>query len=127
VKQSDLGEYEEKCKRKTKYTIYKINHNSPSNQVVKMANINFSPQISKAKSIERFGEDIGQLSIAVYISHLNVSLLYMVSQEVVSPLMVSYSLVEDKIFGYEDGTGVITHERNSLKAHSKVSHGVHNP
>jgi hypothetical protein len=127
VKQSDLGEYEEKCKRKAKYTIYKINHNSPSNQVVKMANINFSPQISKAKSIERFGEDIGQLSIAVYVSHLNVSLLYMVSQEVVSPLMVSHSLVEDKIFGYEDGTGVITHERNSLKAHSKVSHGVHNP
>jgi hypothetical protein len=30
-------------------------------------------------------------------------------------------------FGYRDGTDVITHEGNSLKAHSKVSHGVHNP
>jgi hypothetical protein len=48
------------------------------------------------------------------------------SQEVVSPLKVSHSLVEDWIFGYRDDTGVIAHEGNSLKAHSKVSHGVHN-
>jgi hypothetical protein len=31
------------------------------------------------------------------------------------------------MFGHKDGTGVIAHEGNSLKAHSKVSHGVHNP
>jgi hypothetical protein len=31
------------------------------------------------------------------------------------------------VFGYRDGTGVIAHEGNSLKTHSKVSHGVHNP
>jgi hypothetical protein len=40
--------------------------------------------------------------------------------------VVSHSLIEDCIFGYRDGTGVIAHEVNSLKAHSKVSHGVHN-
>jgi hypothetical protein len=51
----------------------------------------------------------------------------MISQEVVSPLTVSHSLVEDWIFGYRDGTGVIAHEGNSLKAYSKVSHGVHSP
>jgi hypothetical protein len=44
----------------------------------------------------------------------------------VSPLKVSNSLVENWIFGYRDSTGVITQEENSLKAHSKVSHGVHN-
>jgi hypothetical protein len=60
-----------------------------------MANTNFSSQISKARSIEGFSEDIGQLSLCVYVSHLNVSLLYMISQEVVSPLHVSYSFVED--------------------------------
>jgi hypothetical protein len=92
-----------------------------------MANTNFPIQISKARNIERFGEDISQLSLCVYVSHLNVSLLYMISQEVVSPFKVSHSLVEDWIFGYRDGTGVIAHKRNSLKAHSKVSHGVHNP
>jgi hypothetical protein len=92
-----------------------------------MTNTNFPPQISKVRSIEGFGEDIGQLSLGVYVSHLNVSLLYMISQVVVSPLMVSHSLVEGWIFGYRDDTGVITHEGNSLKDHSKVSHGVHNP
>jgi hypothetical protein len=71
--------------------------------------------------IEGFGEDIGQLSLGVYVSHLNISFLNVISQEVVSPLNVSHSLVEDYIFGYRDGTGVIAHEENSLKTHSKVS------
>jgi hypothetical protein len=51
----------------------------------------------------------------------------MISQEVVSPLKMSHSLVEDWIFCYRDGTGVITHVGSSLKPHFKVSHGVHNP
>jgi hypothetical protein len=92
-----------------------------------MANTNSSPQISKARSIEGFGEDISQLSLSIDVSHLNISLLNVNSQEVVSPLKVSHSLVEDWIFGYRDGTGVIAHEGNSLKAHSKVSHCVHDP
>jgi hypothetical protein len=75
----------------------------------------------------RFGENVSQLTLCIYVSHLNVSLLYMISQEMVSPLKVPHSLVKDLIFGYKDGTGVITHEGNSLKAHFKVSHGVHNP
>jgi hypothetical protein len=65
--------------------------------------------------------------LCVYVSHLNIFLLYMISQKVVSPLKVSHSLMEDWIFGYKDSTGVIAHEGDSLKAHSKVSHGVHNP
>jgi hypothetical protein len=92
-----------------------------------MANTNFSPQSSKARSVKRFGENIGQLSLCINISHLYVSLLNMVSREVVSPLKVSYSFIEDWILGYRDGTGVVTHEGNSLEDHSKVSHGVHNP
>jgi hypothetical protein len=51
----------------------------------------------------------------------------MVSQEVVSPLKVSHSFVQDWVFGYRDGTGVVAQEGNSLEDHSKVSHGVHNP
>jgi hypothetical protein len=92
-----------------------------------MANTNFPSQISKSRRIKGFGENVSQLPLFVYVSHLNVTLLYMISQEVVSPLKVSHSLMEDGIFGYEDGTGVIAHKGNSLKAHSKVSHGVHNP
>jgi hypothetical protein len=93
-----------------------------------MANTNFPSQISKARSIVGFGKDVGQLSLGIDVSHLNISHLYMISQEVVSPLKVSHSLTEDWIFFcYRDGTGVIAHEGNSLKDHSKVSHGVHNP
>jgi hypothetical protein len=91
-----------------------------------MANIN-PPQVSKARSIEGFGEDIGQLSLGVYVFHLNVSLLYAISQKVLSPLKVSHSFMENCIFCYRDDTGVIAHEVNSLKAHSKVSHDVQNP
>jgi zinc transporter ZupT len=92
-----------------------------------MRNTNFTPQISKVKTIEGFGEDIGQLSLGVYASHLSVSLLYMISQEVVSSLNMSHLFMKDWIFGYWDGTSVIAHEENSLKPHSKVSHGVHYP
>jgi hypothetical protein len=74
-----------------------------------------------------FREDISQLSLSIDVSHLNISLLYMISQELVPPIKVSHYLVEDWIFDYRDGTGVIAHEVNSLKDHSKVSHGVHNP
>jgi hypothetical protein len=92
-----------------------------------MANTNFPLQSSKARSIKGFGENISQLSLCINVSHLDVSLFNMVSQKVVSPLKVSHSFVEDWVFGYRDGNGVVAHERNSLKDHSKVSYGVHNP
>jgi hypothetical protein len=92
-----------------------------------MTNTNFPLQISKSRIIKGFGENSGQLSLCVYVSHPNISLFNVISQEVVSPLKVSHSFVEDWIFGYRDDTGVIAHEGNSLKVHSKVSHGVHNP
>jgi hypothetical protein len=91
-----------------------------------MVNTNFPSQSSKARRIKRFGENIDQLSLYINVSHLYVSLLNIISQEVVSPLKVSHSFAEDWVFGYRDGTGVVAHEGNSLKAHFKVSHGVHN-
>jgi hypothetical protein len=48
-----------KYKRKIKYIIYKIKHPLlPSNQAIRMSNTNPPPQISKARSIEGFVEDI---------------------------------------------------------------------
>jgi hypothetical protein len=79
------------------------------------------------RSFKRFGENISQRSLCINVSHLDVSLFNMVSQEVVSHLKMYHSFMEDWVFGYRDGTGVVTHEGNSLKDHSKVSHGVHNP
>jgi hypothetical protein len=77
--------------------------------------------------IKGFGKNISQLSLCINVSHLDLSLFNMVSQEVVSPLKVSHSVVEDWVFSYRDDTGVIAHEGNSHKDHFKVSHGVHNP
>jgi hypothetical protein len=114
-------------KMQEKSKMYNKSTNSPSNQAIWMANTNFSPQISKSRRIKGFGEDVGLLSLSVYIPHLSVPLLYMFSQKVVSPLNMSHLFVKDWIFGYWDGTGVIAHEGNSLKIHSKVSHGVHYP
>jgi hypothetical protein len=51
----------------------------------------------------------------------------MISHEVESHFKVFHPFVEDLVFCYRDGTGVVAHEQNSLEYHSKVSHGVHNP
>jgi hypothetical protein len=95
VKQSDLGEYEENAREKQNIQYTRQSTNSSSNQAIWMANTNFFPQISKSRRIKGFGENVGQLSLGVYISHLNVPLLYMISQEVVSPLNMSHLFVED--------------------------------
>jgi hypothetical protein len=122
VKHSDLGEYEENAREKKIIQIYKIKRQLPLKSSHTDSKNQPPRQISKSRRIKGFGKNISQLSLCVYVSHLNVSLPYMISQE-----LMSHSLVEDWIFGYRDGTGVIAHEGNSLKAHSKVSHGVHNP
>jgi hypothetical protein len=53
------------------------------------------PQISKSRRIKGFGENVGQVSLNVYISHLNIPLLYTISQRVMSPLNMSHIFVED--------------------------------
>jgi hypothetical protein len=65
-----------------------------------MANTNFPSQSSKARRIKGFGEDVSQLSLCIDISHLNISLLNVISQEVMSPLKVSHSFVQDWVFRY---------------------------
>jgi hypothetical protein len=117
-----------KMQQKNKRTqIYKIEHKLPLKPSHKDVKHQFPLQSSKARSIKGFGENISQLSLCINVSHLDISLFNMVSQEMVSPLKVIHSFVEDWVFGYRDGTGVVTHEGNSLEDHSKVSHGVHNP
>jgi hypothetical protein len=100
VKQGDLGEYEKNAREKqnTQYTRQKHQLSlKPSHMDGKHQ---FPPQISKSRRIKGFGENVGQLSLGVYISHLNVPLLYMISQNVVSPLNMSHLFVKDLIFGY---------------------------
>jgi hypothetical protein len=69
VKQSDLGEHEENAREK--HNIQGKSTNSPSNQAIWMTNTNFPSQISKSRRINGFGEDVGHVSLGVYVSHLN--------------------------------------------------------
>jgi hypothetical protein len=80
-----------------KSKIYKIKHQLSLKPSHKGGKHQFPPppQISKSRRIKGFGENVSQLPLCVYVSHLNVSLLYMISQNVVSPLKVSHSLVKD--------------------------------
>jgi hypothetical protein len=95
VKQSDLGEYEENIREKKKIQVYNIKHQLPHKPSHKDGKHQFPPQSRKAKRIKGFGENISQLSLCINVSHLNISLLNMISQEVVSPLKVSHSFMED--------------------------------
>jgi hypothetical protein len=60
-----------------------------------MANTKFSVQRSKSSHIKGFGENISQLPLCVNVFHLDISLLYMISQEVVSHFYVFHSLMKN--------------------------------
>jgi hypothetical protein len=71
----------------------------PDTGVELMAHMVLS-QINKSRRIKGFGENVNHLSLGVYVSHLNISLLYMISEEVVSSLSMSHLFVKGWIFGY---------------------------
>jgi hypothetical protein len=112
VKQSDIVEYEENTKEKQKIQIYKIKHQL-SLKLSHTDGKHHPPKISKLRRIKGFGENVNQLPLCVYISLLNVSLLYMISQEVVSPLKVSYYFVKTRFLATEMAL-VLSHMRGTL-------------
>jgi hypothetical protein len=71
------------------------------------------PPPRKSRRIKGFSENVGQLSLGVYIPHLNVPILYMISQKVVSPLSMSHLFFEDWILGTEMAL-VLSHKRGTL-------------
>jgi hypothetical protein len=64
-----------------------------------MVNTKFPPQISKMSHIKGFGENISQLPLCVNLFYLYISLLYMISQEVVSHFYVFCSLMKNWVLG----------------------------
>jgi hypothetical protein len=109
------------------YKIYEIEHKLPLKSSHKYGKHQFPLAKQQSEKHQGFDENISQLSLCVNVSHLDISLFHMISQEVVSHFKVFLSFVEDCIFCYRDDTGVVAHEGNSLEDHSKVSRGVHNP
>jgi hypothetical protein len=64
-----------------------------------MANTKFPPQRSKTCRIKGFGENISQLLLCVNVFHLYISLLYMVSQEVVPHFYVFHPPMKNWVLG----------------------------
>jgi hypothetical protein len=64
-----------------------------------MVNTKLPPQRSKARRIEGFGKNVGQLSLCVNKLHLYLSLLIMISQNVVSQFDVFGSPIENWVMG----------------------------
>jgi hypothetical protein len=75
--------------------IYKANHKLPLKPSHRDGKHQASPQRSKMRRIEGFGENISQLSLCVNKRCLYLSLLNMVSQKVVSHFDVFGSPMEN--------------------------------
>jgi hypothetical protein len=70
VKQNDLGEYDKNARQKQNIQVYRAK--APQTKPYGWQTpIPPSPQISKLRRIKGFGENVGQLSLGVYIPHLN--------------------------------------------------------
>jgi hypothetical protein len=72
----------------------KVKHKTPLKSCHRDGKHQVPPQRSKMSYIKGFGENIRQLLLYVNVSHLYISLLYMVSQEVVSHFYVLRSLIK---------------------------------
>jgi hypothetical protein len=64
-----------------------------------MANTKLPPQISKTRRIEGFAKNVSQLALCANELHLYISLLNMVSQEVVSHFNVFGTPVKNWFMG----------------------------
>jgi hypothetical protein len=101
VKQSDLGEYEENAREKQNIQYTGKKHQLPLKSSYTDGKHQCPPlQISKSRRINGFDENVSQLSLYVYVCHLNVFFLNVISKEVVSSLNMSHLFVKDWIFGY---------------------------
>jgi hypothetical protein len=92
VKQNDLGEYE-KTKEKQKDTNIQSKSQAPLKPSHRDGKLPL--QRSKTRGIEGFGENVSQLPLCVNELYLYISLLNMISQEVVSHFNVFGSPVEN--------------------------------
>jgi hypothetical protein len=91
-----MKKIEEKIKE---IQIYKENHKLPLKPSHRDGKHKSPPQRSKTRRIEGFGENVSQLSLCINELHLYISLLNMVSQEVVSHFNVFGSLMENWVMG----------------------------
>jgi hypothetical protein len=79
--------------------IYKVNHKHPIKPSHRDGKHQAPLQRSKTRRIEGFGENVSQLPLRVNELHLYITLLNMISKEVVSHFNVFGSLMENWVMG----------------------------
>ena len=81
-------------------------------------------QTSKCSLVQRLCQDISELFLGWHMDEIYVSLLNIVSQEVVPHLYMLGSVVQHEVFGNTNGTRAMTHERNMGTLLTKVTQRV---
>jgi hypothetical protein len=98
--------------------------NPPNQGSKRKNNSKLSSQTRKCSLVQRLGKDIGKLLFCRYMDEVYVSLLNIVSQEVVPHFYVFGSGVKHGVFGNTNGTRAITHERYMGTLLNKVTQRV---
>jgi hypothetical protein len=101
--------------------------NPPNQSSKRKNNYKLSSQTSKCILVQRLGYNISKLLFYRYMDDVYVSLLNIVSQEVVPHFYVFGSGLEHRVFGNTNGTRAITHERYIGTLLTKVTQRVCNP
>ena len=89
--------------------------NSPSKQANRTNNPQFSPQIGKTRRIKSFSENICDLLLGLYKVKHDITLLNIVSKEMISDVNVFSPRVLHWVFGYVNGRSVVTEKRNTTQ------------
>jgi hypothetical protein len=82
-------------KMQEKSKIYNIQDKAPTPPQTKPYRWQTPIYPRKSRRIKGFDENVSQLPLCVYVFHLNVSFLNVISQEVVSSLNMSHPFMED--------------------------------
>jgi hypothetical protein len=101
--------------------------NPPNRSSKRKNNTNLCSQTTKCSLVQRLGLDIGKLLFCWYMDEVYVSLLNIVSQEVVPHLYMIGFEVKHGVFGNTNGTHAITHERYMGTLLTKVTQRVCDP
>ena len=100
--------------------------NSKTNSERK-THIKLPSQVGKGYLVKWFCENVSELVLGRNIGQIDLSFLYIVSQEVVSHFNVLGFCVEHWVFSNAYGTGAVTKQRQSGTLLTKVAQSVHDP
>ena len=98
-----------------------------SSKVTRINDIYLIPQLSKSCLIKGLGEDVGELILGPDIREMDITLLHMLSNEVMTNLDVIRLGVENGVVGDLDSTLIVTKKRHLVEVESIILHCLPHP